>query len=135
MKEKKILKAGTLYFIGNIFDKAVAFITVPIFTRMLSTSDYGVTTTYLSWVSILTVIITLSLGNSIRTAVVDFESDKDGYLSSIFALGTISAIIMSGGICIVSYMLGTDADLFRLIYVVVCRRMQLVLFRLFNGVI
>ena len=58
MKEKKILKAGTLYFIGNIFDKAVAFITVPIFTRMLSTSDYGVTTTYLSWVSILTVIIT-----------------------------------------------------------------------------
>lgn len=121
MKEKKILKAGTLYFIGNIFDKAVAFITVPIFTRMLSTSDYGVTTTYLSWVSILTVIITLSLGNSIRTAVVDFESDKDGYLSSIFALGTISAIIMSGGICIVSYMLGTDADLFRLI---VCCCMQ-----------
>lgn len=121
MKEKKILKAGTLYFIGNIFDKAVAFITVPIFTRMLSTSDYGVTTTYLSWVSILTVIITLSLGNSIRTAVVDFESDKDGYLSSIFTLGTISAIIMSGGICIVSYMLGTDADLFRLI---VCCCMQ-----------
>ena len=45
MKNNKLLKASSFYFIGNIFDKVLfAFITVPIFTRLLSASDYGITT-------------------------------------------------------------------------------------------
>ena len=99
---KNEAKAGGLYLFGNIFDKAIAFFTVPIFTRLLSTSDYGYTTTYQSWVSILTVVITLSLGNSIRSAVVDFKDRKDEYLSSVFALGTLSAILITGLVSIVS---------------------------------
>ena len=95
MKNNKLLKASSFYFIGNIFDKAVAFITVPIFTRLLSASDYGITTTYLSWISILSVIITLSLGNSIRTAAYDYARDIDSYISSIFSLGTVSAVIIT----------------------------------------
>lgn len=101
-EKRKILKAGTAYFLGNIFDKAVAFLTVPIFTRLLSTSDYGVTATYQSWVSILSVIITLSLGNSIRTAVVDYKNKIGAYMSSIFALGTCSALVISFFICFFS---------------------------------
>lgn len=58
--------------VGNLFNKALAFFTIPIFTRLLTTSEYGIAQTYLSWVSILTLIVGLSLGNSIRTAYVDF---------------------------------------------------------------
>ena len=47
-KKKTLLKASSLYFLGNIFDKAIAFITIPIFTRLLSTEDYGIIGTYLS---------------------------------------------------------------------------------------
>ncbi len=108
---KKLVKAGSLYFIGNIFDKAVAFITVPIFTRMLSTSDYGVTTIYLSWVSILSVIITLSVGISIRTAVVDYADDKDRYISSIFSLGTISAFLITAVVCCGGLLFGNGTSL------------------------
>ena len=111
MKINKYLKASTMYFIGNIFDKAVAFITVPIFTRLLNTADYGVTTTYLSWISILSVIITLSLGNSVRNAVSDYSKDIDGYISSIFALGTISGLIISVVIVIGALIMGNAASL------------------------
>lgn len=107
----KETKAGGFYLFGNIFDKAVAFITVPIFTRMLSTSDYGYTTTYLSWVNILTVIITLSLGNSIRTAIVDFQDSKDEYLSSIFALGTLSALVITGILSVAATITGNKLPL------------------------
>ena len=115
MKNNKLAKAGSWYFIGNIFDKAVAFITVPIFTRLLSTAEYGMITTYLSWVSILSVVLTLCLGNSIRTAVVDYQDDKDGYMSSIFTLGTISSTIMSLIICLISYLTGERNGIFRLV--------------------
>ena len=42
MSENSYKKAGTFYFIGNIFNKGISFLTVPIFTRILSTSDYGI---------------------------------------------------------------------------------------------
>lgn len=82
-------KAGFFYLFGNLFNKAIAFITIPIFTRLMSTSDYGIVNTYMSWVTILSVIVGLSLGNSIRNAHVDYKNDMDGYLSSIFFLSLI----------------------------------------------
>ncbi len=99
-------KTGFLYFIGNAFDKAVAFLTIPIFTKLLSTEEYGITTTYLAWVGILSVVITLSLGNSIRAAVSDFPNDENRFISSIFFLGTISATASSSLIILFSYIFG-----------------------------
>lgn len=117
---KKYLKAGSFYFLGNIFDKAVAFITVPIFTRLLNTSDYGVTSTFLAWITILSVVITLSLGNSIRTAVVDFSDDKDGYMSSIFALGTISAMILTTVVTAVATFVGDSNTVLLVLFCCIC---------------
>lgn len=109
---KKLAKASFVYFFGNIFDKAVAFITIPIFTRLLSTSDYGIATTYISWVGIVTVIITLSLGNSIRTAIVDYPDKIEEYISSIFFLGTLSSLFVSILVISVFYCIGSDIPFF-----------------------
>lgn len=95
IKINRNFKASGLYMIGNLFNKAIAFITIPIFTRLLTTSEYGITQTYLSWVSILTLIVGLSLGNSIRSAYVDFRDDIEGYVSSIFGLSLLSFLLSS----------------------------------------
>lgn len=53
-KETKIgsgntaLKAGVWYVISSIMVKAISIITTPIFTRMLSTSEYGTVSTFTS---------------------------------------------------------------------------------------
>ena len=54
-------KASTFYLIGSLFNKGIGFITVPIFTRILTLSDYGIVTTYNSWVSIISMFISLAL--------------------------------------------------------------------------
>ena len=46
MEKTNYKKASTYYLIGNLFNKGIAFLTVPIFTRILSTTDYGIVTTY-----------------------------------------------------------------------------------------
>lgn len=38
---KKVIKAGIGYTVGNYLLKGLSFITIPIFTRIMSTSDYG----------------------------------------------------------------------------------------------
>lgn len=61
-------KASTCYLIGNIFNKGIAFLTVPIFTRILSTSDYGIVTTYNSWIGIVSMLLGFALHMAIRSS-------------------------------------------------------------------
>lgn len=102
MKLNKEKKASILYLISTLFNKGIAFITVPIFTRLLSTSDYGITTTYTSWVDIFTVVLSLALYMSIRTAFVDFSNDKKNFLNTVVTFTLIISFITS----IIVYFLG-----------------------------
>lgn len=99
---KKTYKmAGTYYFIGNLLNKGIAFITVPIFTRILLTSDYGIVTTYNSWVSILTIVVGLAIYMGIRAAFIDYKDKIDDFMSvsTTFTLlcGGIILILVGGG--------------------------------------
>lgn len=89
MGNKREVKASALYLIGNISTKAIAFLTIPVFTRLLTTSEYGIVNTYTSWVNIATVVITLSLYNSFRMALVEKESDFEPYCASAIRLSGI----------------------------------------------
>lgn len=92
---KSIIKNGSLYVFGNLFNKAIAFITVPIFTRMLTTEEYGIVNTYTSWVSLLAVFIGLGLGQTIRNAYVDMREELGKYISSIFTLAGVNFAFIS----------------------------------------
>ena len=50
-------KAAIYYMAGTIFNKGMSLITVPVFTRLFSTSDYGVIGTYGSWIAILSSVM------------------------------------------------------------------------------
>ena len=91
-KTRNFTKVGTLYLIANVFEKATAFFLLPILTRLLSTTDYGITSTYQSYLDILGVIIGLSLTNSLRGAIVDYKDSLNEYLSSILFLETLSSL-------------------------------------------
>lgn len=94
MKNGNLIKNGSLYVFGNIFNKAIAVVTVPLFTRILTTSEYGVVNTYGSWVSVFSVIVGLSLGETIRNAFVDMHSKLREYMSSIFTLAAINLAVI-----------------------------------------
>lgn len=74
-------KASTCYLIGNVFNKGIAFLTVPIFTRILSTSDYGIVTTYNSWIGIVTMLLGFALHMAIRSSFIDYRAKVDEYSS------------------------------------------------------
>lgn len=94
MYKNKILKASSFYVLGNIFDKAIVFLTIPFFTRVMSQNDYGIVNTYLSFVSILTVIVGLSLGSTIRNAYIDYKLDIKNYITSIFQLSSLFFLLI-----------------------------------------
>ncbi|MCK9225386.1 MAG: oligosaccharide flippase family protein [Candidatus Muirbacterium halophilum] len=85
----KVVKAGSWYTLTEFFLKGVAFLTIPIFTRLLSTADYGIVALYQAWVSIFTILITLDLKVSIGRAKFDFKETYNQYVSSVAFLSLI----------------------------------------------
>lgn len=88
----KALKSGVWYTISNFFLNGIAFITTPVFARLLSKTEYGEYSNYTSWLSIIAVLVTLELAGCVARARYDYEEDFDKFLSSITFCGTIIAL-------------------------------------------
>lgn len=88
-------KASSYYLIGNIFNKGMSFLTVPIFSRILSTSDYGIVTTYNSWITILSMVIGFALHMGIRAAFIDYEEKMDDFMSVTTTFTIESGFLLS----------------------------------------
>lgn len=89
MQKAEYRKAGLSYTIGSFFNKGVVFLTLPIFTRLLSTDDYGIVSTYNSWVSMVSISINMALHMAVRQAYIEFPEKIDGYLSTIVIFTTM----------------------------------------------
>lgn len=88
-------KATISYMLASFFTQGVNFVTLPIYTRLLSTSDMGIITTFTSWYAIIYAIGTLSLtSGSMSIAMVEFEGKRNQYQSVCLTLSTTSAIVI-----------------------------------------
>ena len=92
IKGKDTIKASLWYLISNIVLKGLGFLTVPIFSRMLSKEEFGYYNNFVAWLSILTIVATLSLSTSLIRARFDFKDDMDSYVSSNLILGSLSVL-------------------------------------------
>lgn len=91
---KKAQKAGMWYSIGNIFLKGCVFVSLPIFTRLLNTNDFGIYNTYIAYEGLITAILGLGLYGTIKSAKLDFKEKFNEYISSILSLSIIFFVII-----------------------------------------
>ena len=71
-------RAATAYAICSIVQKCIGFINMPIFTRLMTTDEYGEMTVYSSWSGIFSIILTLNLAyGSFSPAMLKFEKERD----------------------------------------------------------
>ena len=103
---------GLLCIIGYIFNKAIAFFMIPILSRIILISDYGIINTYTSWLSILSCIIGLGMEYSIRNAYVDFKDKFEEYITSVCEISLINLFFCGNIIFIINkFILNQENDL------------------------
>lgn len=85
----KVLKAGIWYTISNFLVKGITFLTMPIFTRIMSSNDIGLFSNVTSWFNILAIVTTFEIYSSISIARFDYKENLDEYISSSLFLSTI----------------------------------------------
>lgn len=87
------LKVSMWFAICNILQKGISMITVPIFTRLLTTSQYGVYSIYQSWYAIISIFATLNISAGvINNGMIKYEKDKERFISSMQGLSSFLTI-------------------------------------------
>lgn len=83
----KPVKAALWFFVCSFLQKGVSIITTPIFTRLLSTEEFGQFNVFNSWLGIITIFVTLRLYHGSYTqGLVKYEDQRARYASSLQGL-------------------------------------------------
>lgn len=87
-------KSAIAFAIANSMTMGITAITTPIFTRLMSVSDYGLVSIYNSWQSVLLVLVTLMLSAGVyNNGLIDFKDKKDQFTSSLVGLSCLLTIV------------------------------------------
>lgn len=83
-----IAAKATLWFIFcSTVQKCISVVTTPIFTRIMTTEQYGQFSVYNSWLQIFTIITTLRLNYAVfNKGMSKYKDDRDGYTSTMQSL-------------------------------------------------
>ncbi len=81
------VRASFWFLICSFLQKGISVITTPIFTRLLTTEQYGNYNVFNSWLGIVTIFVTLRLYHGVYAqGLVKFEDDQQRYSSSMQGL-------------------------------------------------
>lgn len=89
-----VAKASIALIIAKFFQKGLAMITSPIFTRIMPIDEYGIISTFTSWQSVLYIIATLNMAQGVfNNGMVDFKEDREKFCFSILCLANTCTFI------------------------------------------
>lgn len=97
-KYKKIpaaAKAALWFTICNALQKGISLLSTPIFTRLLTTEQYGVYTVYQSWYQIISIFATLNLFYGVfNNGMTKYSEDRLRFTSSMQGLSSVLTIAL-----------------------------------------
>ena len=91
---KKAVKAGVGYTIGNVLIKGIGFLSIPIFSRLMTTEEFGVYNVFISYEAFLYVIVGMAIHTSVRSANLEFRGKIDNYVSSVTIIYFVNFCIL-----------------------------------------
>ncbi len=94
------LTSGFFYILAQLMVRGLTFVVTPIYTRMLSTAQYGEIRVFESWLLIAYPTMSLCLWKSADVAKYDYKDKYNAYISSVHTLSYI-AIALCFGICLI----------------------------------
>lgn len=85
-----VAKATMWFMVCSLIQKGLSFITTPIFTRLLTTEQYGLFSVYTSWLQIITIFSTFRLDYSVfNKGMSKYPERREEYTASMLGLTTV----------------------------------------------
>ena len=82
-----VAKASLALLFANLVLKGLSMISGPIFTRLMPADQYGIVSTFTSWQTMLTALITLNLGSGVfNNGMLEFKDDRSSFQFSLIVV-------------------------------------------------
>lgn len=89
------VKASIWFTICSVLQKGITLLSTPIFTRLLTTEQYGVYSVYQSWYFIINIFATLNLYAGVyNTGMTKFSDDRPRFTSVMLGLSTTLTVVL-----------------------------------------
>ena len=89
-------KATIVYFSASLVNKAIAYITTPLFTHMLTSEEFGQVTHFSTWQSLIGIVAMFCLQAGVfNNGMIEYEDDRDGFTLSMLALSNLITVIVA----------------------------------------
>ena len=100
LARKKIIKAGIGYTVGNYLLKGLSFLTLPIFSRLMTTADYGLYNVFITYQSILYIILGIAIHSSYKNAKYKYGERFNEYISNsmVIIIGNTLMLAILGNV-------------------------------------
>lgn len=88
------IKATIWFFVCNVLQNGISMITIPIFTRMLTTEEYGIYSSYVSWLSIFAIFTTFKLNYGVfNKGMTKYKNQKAEYTATMQTITSLLTIV------------------------------------------
>jgi O-antigen/teichoic acid export membrane protein len=90
------VRSSMWYTLCSFIQKGISFITVPIFTRLLTEEQFGAVSIFYSWETVLVVFCTLNLFSGVfNNGMIKYEENRSQFLSSLQGLVTTITVCIA----------------------------------------
>lgn len=87
-------KAALWFAMCNFINKGIAMIVVPLYTRLLTTEEYGTYTVFQSWLNIFIIVATLEISRGhYKVGITKHDTDVDNYTTSVLGLSNVVTVL------------------------------------------
>lgn len=89
-----VLKKSSAYFGAQILMQGLGIISFPVLTYFLSTAEYGITSVFSTYTTLLCVLFTLNISGAIGRYQYEEVSDKTSFNGSVLLAGSLIILVM-----------------------------------------
>lgn len=108
----QVKKATFVFLICSVFQKSVSIISTPIFSRLMTTEQYGQFSMYQTWLSLFSIITTFRLDYDVfNKGMAKYPHDRENYLASMQTLTSIITIVCFGVYLLFSEQINSFTEL------------------------
>lgn len=89
-------RASLWFMLCGVLQSGMGIITLPLFTRLLSQEQYGLSSTYFAWSDLIIVVCTLRLSYGVfDKGMVKYENKRDKFEACLLGLTTTISLVMT----------------------------------------
>ncbi len=97
---RRALTSGMFFVIAQLLAKGMTLLATPLYTRIMSQAQYGITRNYESWLMAAYTVMSLCLWRSEDVAKQDFKDEYYEYTSSVHSLSYVSILFFTA-LCLI----------------------------------